>query len=97
MRGFPSDLRTKQDYVNAVMYVKKNPEGRAVLLARLEQMKSSTARMELKESAREKPADKQHQEDYEAVPDPCCEMRRLGFTKEELDCLIGGIKACFNG
>ena len=47
--------------------------------------------MELKESGRNKRADKQHQEDYTPVPDPNSQMRRLGFTLEEMDCLIGGI------
>jgi hypothetical protein len=31
----------------------------------------------------------QHQEDYEPVPDPNCEMNRLGFTAGEIDTLIG--------
>lgn len=91
MRGFPGELRTKQDYINAAAYVKGNKEEKAILLARLKQMKASTTRMELKETAKSKPADKQHQEDYEPVPDPCCEMRRLGFTEEELESLIGGM------
>ena len=92
MKGFPKDLRTKQDYIHAAACVKENSEDRTILLARLERMKASTTRMGLNESAKSKPAEKQHQEDYEPVPDPCCEMRRLGFTEEELDRLIGGLR-----
>lgn len=59
MIGFPEDLRTKQDYIHAAAYVRQHSEGREVLLARLERMKAGTTRMELKEEARSKPAERQ--------------------------------------
>ena len=93
MTGFPEeDLRTKQDFINAVEYVKATGEGKAILIARLESIKASTTMMELKESSRSKRADKQLQEDYVSVPDPNCEMRRLGFSEAEIDYLIGRLK-----
>lgn len=91
MIGFPKDLRTKQDILNAVEYVKATGEGKEMMCAWLKRIKATDTRMELKESGRNKRADKQHQEDYTPVPDPNSQMRRLGFTLEEMDCLIGGI------
>lgn len=45
--------------------------------------------MSLKAESWSKRAETQHQEDYEPVPDPNCEMNRLGFTAGEIDTLIG--------
>lgn len=92
MIGFPKDLRTKQDFLNAVEYVKLSGEDKAILITRFESLKATTTMMDLRESSRSKRADKQHQEDYAPVPDLNCEMNRLGFTKEEIDCLIGEVK-----
>lgn len=92
MIGFPKELHTKQDYLNAVEYVKSAGEGREILTARLLALKGSTTRMELRESGRSKRAEKQQQEDYAPVADTNCEMVRLGFTPEEIDRLIGGMQ-----
>ncbi|MEN6562105.1 MAG: hypothetical protein ABFD11_01025 [Christensenella sp.] len=92
MRGFPKELRTKQDYLNAAEYVKSNGEGKSLLIARLKELKMTTTMMILKESSRSMRAEKQHQEDYIPAPDPNCEMLRLGFTGKEIDDLIGGLK-----
>lgn len=94
MTGFSNDLQTKQDYLNAVKYVTITREGAEILAARLERMKATTSMMGLKETAKSKRAEKQHQEDYEPIPDPNCEMCRLGFTAAELDCLIERIRQC---
>ena len=91
---FQENLRTKQDYLNAAAYAKQSGEGKTALTARLCRMKTSVTRMDLKESSRAMRADRQHQEDYIPVQDPCCEMRRLGFTEEEIDELIGGLQQC---
>lgn len=96
MTGFPKELHTKQDFLNAVRYVKAGGEGKEILIARLERMKVSTTMMALKESSKSKRAEKQQQEDYIPVPDPNCEMRRLGFTENEIDSLIGGLKECLD-
>jgi len=91
MVGFPKDLRTKQDYLNAVDFVKSTGTDKAVMIARLEGLKSNTTIMVLKNSSVGKPAEEQTQDDYEPVPDPNCEMVRLGFTEAEIDALIGGL------
>lgn len=92
MIGFPKDLRTKQDFLNAVEYVKATGEDKATLIARLESLKATITMMDLKESSRSKRADKQLQEDYASVPDPNCEMGHLGFSEAEIDYLIGRLK-----
>lgn len=92
MIGFPKDLRTKQDFLNAVKYVKATGEDKAILIGRLESVKAATTMMDLKESSRSKRADKQLQADYASVPDPNCEMRRLGFSEAEIDYLIGRLE-----
>lgn len=92
MIGVPNDLRTKQDFLNAVESVIATGEDKAILIARLEGVKATVTMMELKESGRSKRADQQLQEDYASVPDPNCEMRRLGFSEEEIDGLIGRLK-----
>ena len=94
MTGFFNELQTKQDYLNAAAYVMSAGEGGGILAARLEGMKVTTSMMSLKASAKSKKAEKQQQEDYEPVWDPNCEMRRLGFTDAELDCLIERMRAC---
>ena len=94
MRGLLESLQTKQDYLNAAGYAAATGEGAGILAARLERMKETTSMMGLKESAKCKRAEKQQQEDYEPVPDSNCEMRRLGFTAAEIDCLIERMRVC---
>ena len=89
MISLPETLCTKQDYLNAVRRAKASGEGAALLRARLKAMKEATCMMSLKAESWSKRAETQHQEDYEPVPDPNCEMNRLGFTAGEIDTLIG--------
>jgi hypothetical protein len=91
MVGFPKDLRTKQDYLNAVDYVKSTGSDKTVMISRLEGLKSNITMMVLKNESAGKPAEDQTGDDYHVVPDPNCEMLRLGFTGAEIDALIGGL------
>lgn len=92
MLGYPSELRTKSDYINAYNYALQGGEGRELLAARLEALKATVCYMGLKDESYSKRAEKQHQEDYEPKPDPNCEMRRLGFSEAEIDELLGGLR-----
>ncbi len=92
MIGFPNELRTKQDYLNAVDFVKSTGTDKTMMIAKLESLKSNTNMMVLKDSSKSKLPEKQTQEDYVLVPDPDCEMKRLGFTEAEINSLIGGLK-----
>lgn len=89
MMSLPETLCTKQDYFNAVRRAKASGEGAELLKAKLQAMKETTCMMSLKAESWSKRAETQHQEDYEPVPDPNCEMNRLGFRAEEIDMLIG--------
>ena len=92
MVGFPKELRTKQDILNAVDFVKSSESDKAILISRLEGLKSNTKMMVLKKTSESKPAEEQTPDDYELKPDPNCEMKRLGFTEADIDKLIGGLK-----
>lgn len=92
MIGLPHILNTKQDYINAADYVKATGDGGAILAARLRALKRSTDMLCLKDESRSKRAEKQHQEDYAPVPDPNCELLRLGFTAREIDALLGELE-----
>ena len=92
MVGYPKELRTKQDYLNAVGYVKSTGTDKAIMISRLESLKSNTTIMVLKKSSEGKDPEEHTQADFEAVPDPNCEMKRLGFTEAEIDKLLGGLK-----
>lgn len=89
MTNLPYTLCTKQDYLNAVAHVKVSGEGAELLKARLQAIQATTQMMALKAESWSKRAETQHQEDYEPVPDPNCEMNRLGFSAGEIDELIG--------
>ena len=91
MVGFPKDLRTKQDYLNAVDYVKTTGTDKAKLISRLEGLKSNTKMLVLKNSSKGKDPEDQTPDDYESVLNPNCEMKRLGFTEAEINKLIGGL------
>lgn len=92
MTDLPLTLCTKQDYQNAVEFGKSNGEAKGVLIARLINLKLTIGMMQLKNESRAKRAETQHQEDYISVPDPNCELRRLGFCVEEIDALIGELE-----
>jgi hypothetical protein len=92
MVGLPNLLKTRQDWNNAVDYVKSTGDGKAVMIKRLLELKDNKTILVLKASAAGKDPDEQTQADFEAVPDPACEKLRLGFTDEEIDELIGGLE-----
>jgi hypothetical protein len=92
MVGFPKQLKTKQDWLNAFAYAKASGEGKAELSGLLLELKSHTTVLVLKNASKNKPAEEQTPDDYEAKPDPGCEKIRLGFTDSEIDTLIGGLK-----
>jgi hypothetical protein len=92
MVGIPNDLLTKKDWYNAVEYAMSTGDGKSVMLSRLNNLKSNTTINVLKKTSEKIPADEQTADDFEAVSDPNCEMARLGFTLEEVESLIGGLK-----
>jgi hypothetical protein len=92
MIGLPKDLKTKQDWLNAVEYAKSTGEGKAELKNRLMALKNQTTVLVLKAASIDKLPEEQTEADYEPVPDPACEKLRLGFTDSEINDLIGGLK-----
>ena len=92
MIGFPTQFKTKQDYLNAYEYVLNGGEGKNLLAARLRWLKETTTAQGLKASSWSKRAEKQQQYDYEPVVDVNCEMLRLGFSVDEINELIGGLE-----
>ena len=92
MVGIPNDLLTKKDWFNAVDYARSTGNGKNVMIARLNNLKSNTTINVLKKSSEKKPAEEQTPEDFEAVNDPNCEFARLEFTLAEVDSLIGSLE-----
>jgi len=92
MVGLPKELKTKQDVLNAVSYAITTGDGKAVLKNRLLELKANTTMLVLKAGSKNKPPEEQTEADFERVNDPACEKIRLGFTDQEIDNLIGGLK-----
>jgi hypothetical protein len=92
MVGFPKELKTKQDWLNAIEYAKLTGDGKAALKNRLLELKENTTVLCLKETSKNKPSDQQTPDDYEKVENPACEKLRLGFTDVEIDKLIRSLK-----
>jgi len=92
MIGIPNELFTKKDWYNAVEYAKTTGNGKSVMVARLENLKSNTTINVLKKTAEKKPAEEQTPDDYETASDPNCVFTQLGFTIAEVDNLIGELK-----
>jgi hypothetical protein len=92
MVGFPKELRTKQDWLNAVSYAKLTNDGKAVITERLLELKNNTTVLVLKETSKNKPSENHTAEDFEAVENPACEKIRLGFTDAEIEKLIRSLK-----
>ena len=88
MVGFPKELKTKQDWINAVNYAKSTGDGKAALLSRLLELKSHTTVLVLKPASASKPAEEQTEADFKSVDDPNCEKLRLGFTDQEINTLM---------
>jgi len=59
------------------------------LIAKLNNLKSNTQMLILKNSSAGKSAEDQTPDDFEAVDDPNCELLRLGFTGAEVINLLG--------
>jgi hypothetical protein len=92
MVGFPKQLKTKTDWLNAVAYAKETGEGKTELVSSLLELKNHTMVLMLKAASKNKPAEEQTPEDYEPKPDPACEKILLGFSDSEIDELIGGLQ-----
>jgi hypothetical protein len=93
MVGFPKNIHTKKDWLNAVDFAKSSGgTDKAIMASKLEALKTNTKMMVLKASSAGVPAEEQTPEDYEAVDNPACEMIRLGFTAAQIDSLIGGLQ-----
>jgi hypothetical protein len=92
MMGIPNNLFTKKDYYNAVEYAASTGNEKDVLIAQLNNLKGNTKMNVLKKTSAGKSADDLTADDFEAVDDPNCEMKRLGFTTAEVDKLLGGLK-----
>jgi len=88
MIGYPAILETKDDYENALAYVKEHKEFASRFRAQLENLKSNIYKKVLKEEAQEKDPEELTPEDFEDVFDPTCEKNRLGFTDAEIDRMI---------
>ena len=91
MVGLSPSLSTKQDWINAVEYVKSTGEGKGAIRTRLLKLKNNSKMRVLKAAAESKPPEEQTPDDYKSVDDPNCEKIRLGFTDAEIDELIGGL------
>lgn len=88
MVGFPKELKTKQDWLNAANYAKSTGEGKALIKSRLLELKSHTTVLVLKPASANKPAEEQTEADFKLVDDPNCEKLRIGFTDQEIDQLM---------
>ena len=89
MIGLPYNLSTKQDWLNAVEYVKATGDSKGEMRARLLELKNNVKMLVLVESAETKQSEKQTQANFISMDDPNCEKRRLGFTDAEINTLIG--------
>ena len=92
MVGLPIDLFTKQDWFNAVDYALSTGNGKDVMIARLNNLAQNTTMNVLKKESTGKPAEELTPDDFVAVDDPNSEFARLGFTKAEIESLIGRLK-----
>jgi hypothetical protein len=92
MVGFPKELKTRQDWINAVDYAKSTGDGKAVLKNRLLELKNKTTVLVLKAASAGKPPEDQTAADFHEADDPACEKLRLGFTDAEIDQLMEVLK-----
>ena len=91
MRGLPQILQTKDDWINAVSYVKETGSGKVELTKRLEALKGTKTRLVLKESAKKKKAEDQTPDDYEPELDQASPFVRSGLTDTEIENIITGL------
>ena len=87
----PRELRTKQDWLNAVEHAAVTSDGKTALKNRLIELKNNTTILVLKETSKGIPPEEQTEDDFERVNDPACEKTRLGFTDQDIDNLIGAL------
>jgi hypothetical protein len=92
MVGFPKELKTKQDWINAASYAASTGDGKAALKKRLSELKSNTSVLVLKAASASKDPEEQTEADFEMVDDLACEKLRLGFTDQEIDQLVEVLK-----
>ena len=92
MVGIPNDLFTIKDWENAVSYAITTGNGKNVMIARLNNLKSNTTINVLKKTSEKKSADDLTPDDFEAVDDPNSEFKRLGFTLEMVESLIRSLQ-----
>ncbi|MBR1913148.1 MAG: hypothetical protein IJ828_12475 [Treponema sp.] len=88
MIGFPSVLNTKQDYLNAVEYVKSDRADRKKLVRMLESLRDNIYMNVLKDSSKEKSTEDLTPDDYMAVENPNCDKLRLGISDKEIESWI---------
>jgi len=92
MHGLPKELKTKQDWLNAIDYAKATGDGKAIMKNRLLELKNNTTMLVLKAKSINKPPEDQTTDDFERVDDPACEKILLGFTNQQINALIGELK-----
>ena len=92
MVGLPIDLFTKEDWYNAVEYALSTGNGKDVMIARLNNLAQNTKMNVLREESAGKPAEELTADDFVAIDDPNSEFVRLGFTKVEIENLIGRLQ-----
>jgi len=92
MIGYPSVLNTKEDYENALAYVKEHKEFGSRFKAQLENLKNNVYKKVLKEGSEEKDPEELTSDDFVDVYDPACEKEKLGITDAEIDKMIKEIK-----
>ena len=88
MVGIPTDLLTREDWYNAVDYVKSTNDGKGIMIDRLNNLMRNTKILVLKKTSEEKPAEEQTPDDFELVDDPNSDFARLAFTKADIENLI---------
>ncbi len=88
MVGIPKYCQTKKDWQNAVSYAVKYNMGKAELYSRLQRLRDDHYMNVLKEKSKDKPAEEQTADDYEAVDDPAAEKYKLGFSDAEINALM---------
>ena len=92
MYGLPKELKTKQDWLNAVNYAVATGDGKAIMTNRLKELKMNTKYLVLKKESEGKPPEEQTPDDFEFADDPACEKNLLDFSDQEINNLIGELK-----
>jgi hypothetical protein len=91
MIGSPKELKTKQDYLNAVDYAVTTGSGKTALKNRLVGLKENSKILVLKSASRKKTPEEQTGDDFVEAENPACEKIRLGLSDQEIDEMIGAL------